>query len=221
MDDARDEDGISAGLLVSAQRHRSEDDALAMLESVLPWADRIAGFGLGGAERGNPPAKFARFFAELHRLGFKTCAHAGEEGPADFVRATVEVLQVDRIDHGVRVMDDPGLVGALATLHIPFTVCPLSNVKLNVVPSLAAHPLPAMLAAGLNVTINSDDPAYFGGYVLDNYLACAEALCLGFEGLADLAASSIRASFLPDRDQQPLLDRIAELRAMHAPRFAE
>ncbi len=212
MDDARARDGITAGLLVSAQRHRTEADAFSQLDGVLPWADRIAGFGLGGAEAGNPPAKFARYFDELHRLGFRTCAHAGEEGPAAYVRDTVELLGVDRVDHGVNVVHDPALVAALAAQAIPFTVCPLSNVKLNVVPSLAAHPLPAMLAAGLNVTINSDDPAYFGGYVLDNYTACAHAFALDSEALADLAASSIRAAFIADEVKQPFLDRITELR---------
>jgi adenosine deaminase len=213
IDDARDQDGITAGLLVSAQRHRTEADAFSQLDGVLPWADRIAGFGLGGAEVDNPPAKFAGYFDELHRLGFRTCAHAGEEGPAAYVRDTVELLGVDRVDHGVNVVHDAALVRALAAQAIPFTVCPLSNVKLQVVPSLAAHPLPAMLAAGLNVSINSDDPAYFGGYALDNYTACAHTFELGRDVLADLAESSIRAAFITEEAKQPFLDRIAQLRA--------
>jgi adenosine deaminase len=204
MDDARAEDGISAGLVVTAQRHRSEADAFTLLDSVSPWADRIAGFGLGGAEVGNPPSRFTRYFRELRQLGFKTTAHAGEEGPAAYVREAVELLQVDRIDHGIRALDDPNLVELLAASRIPLTVCPLSNVKLKAVSRLVDHPLPAMLAAGLTVTINSDDPAYFGGYVVDNYVQCAQAFGLSADALAALAANSIAASFLSDAEKDAL-----------------
>ena len=195
IEDAEAEYGISAGLLVSAHRHRSEADAFALLESVLPWADRVAGFGLGGAEVGNPPSKFQAYFAELHRLGFRTTAHAGEEGPADYVRQAVELLGVDRIDHGLAALDDPSLVAGLVAAGTPLTVCPVSNVTLNVVRTLRDHPLPAMLAAGLNVTLNSDDPSYFGAYVGDNYLRCAEAFGLTEADLVRLAASSLAAAF--------------------------
>ncbi len=132
MADAEAADGISGALLVSAHRHRDEADAFRQLDEVLPFGDRIAGFGLGGAELGNPPSKFARYFEELRRLGFPTAAHAGEEGPADYVREAVDVLHVDRVDHGLAVLDDPTLVRELAERRLPFTVCPLSNVKLNV-----------------------------------------------------------------------------------------
>lgn len=195
IDDAEAEDGISGGLLVSAHRHRDEQAAFELLESVLPWADRIAGYGLGGAELGNPPSKFQRYFDELHRLGFRTCAHAGEEGPADYVREALELLEVDRLDHGLRAMDDASLVRDLVSAKTPLTVCPLSNVKLHVTPDLAAHPLKRMLAAGLNVSVNSDDPAYFGGYVLDNYTRSAAALGLGTHELSVLAANSLGAAF--------------------------
>ena len=142
MRDAAREDGISAGLLVSAQRHRSEAEALQMLDQVMPWADQIAGFGLGGAELGNPPSRFVNFFRACRERGFRVTAHAGEEGPASYVREAVELLEVDRIDHGNACLDDPALVRELAARAIPLTVCPLSNVRLKVVPSLAAHPLP-------------------------------------------------------------------------------
>ncbi len=205
MDDAQAEDGVSAAIIVTVQRQRSEREAFDQLDAVLPWADRIAGFGLAGAEMGNPPSKFAGYFAELHRQGFRTCAHAGEEGPADYVRQAVELLGVDRIDHGNRALDDPGLVGALAAARVPLTVCPLSNLRLKVIQDLAAHPLPAMLAAGLNVSVHSDDPAYFGGYIGANYAAAVDALGLGPEDLVTLAANSIRSSFLPRGEQDALL----------------
>jgi adenosine deaminase len=211
MDDAEAEDGISAAAIVTVQRQRSEGEAFGQLDAVLPWADRIAGFGLAGAEIGNPPSKFAGYFAELHRQGFRTCAHAGEEGPADYVREAVEILGVDRIDHGNRALDDPGLIGDLAAARIPLTVCPLSNLRLKVITDLAKHPLPAMLAAGLNVSVNSDDPAYFGGYIGDNYAACATDLRMTPGDLVTLAANSIRSSFLPESEKSSLLAELPEV----------
>jgi adenosine deaminase len=205
MDDAASEDGISAAVIVTVQRNRSEDEALAVLDAVLPWGTRIAGFGLAAAEVGNPPSKFARYFAEARRQGFGTCAHAGEEGPADYVREAVEVLGVDRIDHGIHALDDPLLVADLARARVPITVCPLSNARLKVVPALDQHPLPAMLAAGLNVSVDSDDPAYFGGYIGDNYAVCASVLGLAPGDLVTLAANSIRSSFLPQPEKDALL----------------
>jgi adenosine deaminase len=222
MADAEREDGISAGLLVSAHRHRSEADAFALLDSVLPWADQLAGFGLGGAEVGNPPEKFTRYFAELHRLGQATTAHAGEEGPADYVRQAVELLGVDRIDHGIRALDDPQLTAELAQAKMPFTVCPISNVKLQGVESLAQHPLPRMLAAGLTVTLNSDDPAYFESSLADNYRQCAQAFDLDAAALAGLAAASLRAAFLSDEQREPhLCELAAQLAAVRAAAPAE
>lgn len=197
MDEAQAEDGISAGLILVAQRHRTEDEALALLEATRPWHDRLLGFGLGGAEVGNPPSKFERFFARCRALGFKVVAHAGEEGPASYVRESLELLQVQRMDHGNACLDDPDLVAELARRRVPLTVCPLSNLKLQVVRDMAEHPLRRMLDAGLCVTVNSDDPSYFGGYVNDNYLACQRALGLARDDLVRLARHSIEASFVP------------------------
>lgn len=195
MDDAASEHGIRAGLLVSAQRHRSEAEALALLDQVMPWAERIAGFGLGGAERGNPPSRFVNFFRACRERGFRITVHAGEEGPAAYVREAMEVVASDRIDHGNACLDDPELVRELARRAIPLTVCPLSNVRLKGVPSLAAHPLPRMLEAGLRVTLNSDDPAYFGGYVNDNFIQCQHTLGLSAKQIVSLARNSLTASF--------------------------
>lgn len=189
--------GIDGALLVSAHRHRHVQEALNMMDSVMPWADSIAGFGLGGAERNNPPAPFKTYFDTCRARGFRTTAHAGEEGPSAYVRDAVEVLDVDRIDHGTACMADEDLVDLLVRRQIPLTVCPLSNLRLNGVPSLDVHPLGRMLDAGLCVTINSDDPSYFGGYVLDNYLAVHRELALSGEQLVVLARNSIRAAFMP------------------------
>jgi adenosine deaminase len=200
MQDASREHRISAGLLISAQRHRSQTEARQMLEAVMPWADRILGFGLGGAEVGNPPSKFAEFFFGCRDRGFRVTAHAGEEGPASYVREAIDVLNVDRIDHGNACLNDPTVVRDLVERAIPLTVCPLSNLMLNVVPSLEAHPLRAMLDAGLHVTLNSDDPAYFGGYVAENFIRCHRSLGLSLEDIATLARNSLSAAFLPADD---------------------
>lgn len=200
MRDAVRDDGISAGLLVSAQRHRSEAEALQLLNSVMPWAEQIAGFGLGGAEIGNPPAKFAAYFSNCRARGFHITAHAGEEGPASYVREALDQLGVDRIDHGIACMADATLVSALAVRGTPLTVCPLSNVRLNVVPSLASHPLRGMLDAGLTVTLNSDDPAYFGGSINDNFVQCRHAFDLSQDEIVRLARNSISAAFTPPEE---------------------
>jgi adenine deaminase len=222
MRDAARNDGISAGLLVSAQRHRPETEALQLLDLVMPWAAQIAGFGLGGAEVGNPPSRFARYFHACRERGFRIAVHAGEEGPPAYIREAIELLEVDRIDHGVACMEDPALVHELAARGTPLTVCPLSNLRLNVVASLAAHPLRAMLEAGLNVTMNSDDPAYFGGYINDNYIACRGALALSDEQVVALARNSLTACFLPPPDIALNLGRLdaylADQSAPAAPR---
>lgn len=201
IDDARRADGLTAGLLLVAQRHRSEAEALAMLDDAMPWADRILGFGLGGAEVGHPPSKFTEFFRRCRERGFRVVAHAGEEGPAAYVREAVELLQVERIDHGNACLDDPALVELLVARAVPLTVCPISNLKLQVVPSLASHPLRRMLDLGLQVTVNSDDPSYFGGYVNDNLVACRDALGLSRAQLVTLARNSFAASFQPAADK--------------------
>ena len=216
MDAARAEDGISSGLIAVAQRHRSQEEGLAMLEELRPWHDRLLGFGLGGAEVGNPPAKFAEFFRRCRDLGFKVVAHAGEEGPAAYVRESIEVLQVQRIDHGNTCVDDPALVAQLAASRVPLTMCPLSNLKLQVVDTLVAHPLKRLLDAGLCVTVNSDDPSYFGGYVNDNYLASAQALGLDRGDLVQLARNSFEASFIPEAQRRASLAAIDAWVAQHA-----
>jgi len=201
--------GISATLLLSFLRHLPESEAFATLESALPlrrkYDDVWIGVGLDSAERGNPPAKFARVFERCRELGFRRVAHAGEEGPAAYVRDALDLLKAERIDHGVRSEEDPALMQRLIDAQVPLTVCPLSNVKLKVVDTLKNHNLRRMLQAGVLVTINSDDPAYFGGYVGDNYRACAQDLGLSRDELALLACNSIKASFLPDAQKQRLL----------------
>ena len=213
--DAEIQWGISAGVLIIAQRHRSEADAMALLADAMPWADRIAGFGLGGAEREHPPGKFAQYFRHCRERDFRITAHAGEEGPAAYVRDAAESIGVDRVDHGVACMDDPALVQFLAERMVPLTVCPLSNVRLRVVDSLSAHPLRAMLDAGLNVSVNSDDPAYFGGYVGDNLLACRDALGLSAGEIATLARNSFAAAFMPQADIQRGIALIDDWCARH------
>jgi len=208
MADATAQDGISAGLLVSVHRHRSQEDALRTLDSVAPWADRIAGIGMGGAERPNPPSRFTDFFRAARAQGYKTTVHAGEEGPADYVRQALNLLQVDRLDHGNACLADPQLVRELADRRMGLTVCPVSNLALKGVDSLAAHPLRAMLQAGLCATINSDNPPYFDAYVNDNYVRCLRALALTRDELATLARNSLSACFVPDADKVRLMARL-------------
>jgi adenosine deaminase len=196
IDDAERQSGISAGLLISAHRHRTEADALELLRSILPWSERVVGIGMGGAEVGNPPSKFVNFFQACRSHGFRTAIHAGEEGPAAYVREAVELLGVDRIDHGIACRDDPDLVQALVRRAIPLTVCPLSNLRLKVVPSLRAHPLKQLLDAGVLVTVNSDDPPYFGGYVTENFVACQQAQGLSLEDVGALARNGFTAAFI-------------------------
>ena len=211
--EARDTMGISSYLLLSFLRHLSEADAFATLESALPlreaYADLWIGIGLDSGERGNPPEKFARVYARCAELGFRLVAHAGEEGPPEYVRSALDTLKVERIDHGVRSQEDPALLQDLIQRRVPLTVCPLSNLKLAVVKDLRDHNLAQLLRAGAVITINSDDPAYFGGYVLDNYIASAQALDLSRDELVTLAANSLKASFLPSSQQTALLARLS------------
>lgn len=189
--------GMSAALILGLQRQWPEEDAFDMLDQARTVGDRIAGIGLGGPELPNPPAKFVRVFERARAEGWKTVAHAGEEGPASYVADTVDLLRVDRVDHGVRCADDAALVARLAQLRIPLTVCPLSNVELKVFPNLAAHNLKSLLHAGVAVTINSDDPSYFGGYMNENFSATQEALHLTADDVYRIARNGFEAAFLP------------------------
>lgn len=188
--------GLTSRLIMCLLRHLSEADAEATLDAALPYLDRIDGVGLDLSEQGHPPAKFARVFARARALGLKLVAHAGEEGPPAYVHEALDVLGVDRIDHGNRALEDAALVARLAAAGMCLTVCPLSNFKLCVVDDMAAHPLREMLDKGLKATVNSDDPAYFGGYVNANFIAVAEALDLRRDEIVTLARNSFEGAFL-------------------------
>ena len=196
MDEARRSLDITSRLILCFLRHLPEAAAYETLEAAGPWLDRIVGVGLDSSEVGHPPSKFAGVFRAAADLGLRRVAHAGEEGPPAYVWEALDLLGVDRIDHGNRALEDAALVERLAARQMTLTVCPLSNLKLCVVDDLARHPLPAMLKAGLRATVNSDDPAYFGGYLADNYLAVAEAANLSRQDLVQLARNSFLGSFL-------------------------
>jgi len=206
--DARSKWGISAALIMCFLRHLSEDDALATLEQALPHRHKIIGVGLDSSERGHPPEKFARVFARCRELGMHLVAHAGEEGPPAYIAAALDVLHVERIDHGVRCLEDAALTARVARERIPLTVCPLSNVKLRVFDRMHDHNLVQLLDAGLVATVNSDDPAYFGGYINDNFVAAVESLPLTIEHVRALARNSFAASFLPDEEKRRHLDEV-------------
>ena len=194
--------GISASLILCFLRHLPEADALATLAAALPWRAQFIGVGLDSSERGHPPEKFARVFAQARALGLHLVAHAGEEGPPAYIEAALDVLQVQRIDHGVRCMESPALVARLAASRMPLTVCPLSNVKLCVFASMAEHNLPALLDAGLCASIHSDDPAYFGGFINANLLATFHALPqLGVAQAYTVLRNSFEASFATPVDK--------------------
>ncbi|MEX2125287.1 MAG: adenosine deaminase [Woeseia sp.] len=197
VDDAS-ELGMSVYLIPCFLRHLPEEAALATFDGLRPYLDRLTGVGLDSSEVGHPPRNFQSVFEKARSAGLKAVAHAGEEGPPEYVREALQLLQVDRIDHGNRCMEDAQLVTELCVRAIPLTVCPLSNLRLAVVRDLKAHPLARMLQAGLKVTVNSDDPAYFGGYVNDNYVQVAEALGLSSKDIVTLARNSFEASFLPE-----------------------
>jgi adenine deaminase len=196
--------GISSRLIMCFLRHLSETEAFATVEAALPFRDRIVGVGLDSSERGHPPRKFERVFARCRELGWRVVAHAGEEGPASYIIEALDLLKAERIDHGVRCVEDPALVERLAREQVPLTVCPLSNVKLRVFPDLRQHNLKQLLAAGLCVTVNSDDPAYFGGYVNDNFAAAQQALKLSRDELYRLARNSFLAAFITEADKKRL-----------------
>jgi len=213
LEEAERERGLTSRLILCFLRDLDAADALATLEAAMPFRRHIVGVGLDSAEAGNPPAKFTDVFARARALGFKVVAHAGEEGPAAYVAAALDQLGAQRIDHGVRSIDDAALVARLAESQVPLTVCPLSNQYLKVTPDLSSHPLRDLMAAGVLVTINSDDPAYFGGYVNANYRAVQDAFHLGRAELVALARASFTASWL---DAEAKARRIAEVDAYAA-----
>ncbi|WP_440589818.1 adenosine deaminase [Pseudarthrobacter phenanthrenivorans] len=210
---SEEEYGISTILIAAFLRDLPEDSALEVLGRLLAMNAPIGAIGLDSAEVGNPPSKFERLYAKAREAGLRLTAHAGEEGPASYITEALDILDVERIDHGIRCMDDPDLVERLVDARIPLTVCPLSNVRLRAVDTLADHPLPAMLAAGLNVSVNSDDPAYFGGYVDDNFAQLTATFDLSDFDKARLAANSIHSSFASEERKAELL---AELNGREA-----
>jgi len=197
MKQAEAEFGVTSKLILCFLRHLDEDDALETLRQAEPWLDRLEGVGLDSSEVGHPPEKFARVFAAAGERSLKRVAHAGEEGPPAYVQSALDVLKIDRLDHGNRAMEDELLVARLAREAMTLTVCPLSNLKLCVVDGMAEHPLPEMLKKGLRATINSDDPAYFGGYVNENYRAVAATGQVSRDQFIILARNSFLGSFLP------------------------
>jgi adenosine deaminase len=208
MEDAHRRYGITSDLILCFLRHLSEDDALATLEQAVPFRSEFVGVGLDSGEKGNPPSKFQRVFAKARALGLRSVAHAGEEGPAAYVKEALDLLKVERIDHGVRIDEDPALVDRVVRDQIPLTVCPLSNLKLCVVKDLKDHNFAKLLRKGVAVTINSDDPAYFGGYIAENYRATAAAQELTADEVVTVAENAVRASFLPAQAKTALLGKI-------------
>jgi adenine deaminase len=208
LQDAEAEHGITSRIIMCFLRHLDEEEAFPVLELAQANRDKIIGIGLDSSELGHPPQKFERVFAKARGAGFLTVAHAGEEGPPEYVRDTLDLLKVDRIDHGNSAMQDAGLVERLARMQMALTVCPLSNYRLQGVTDMTQHPLRAMLEAGIVATINSDDPAYFGGYVLDNYIAVRDALGLSQDEIVILAKNSITASFLDEAAKDKWLAQI-------------
>ncbi len=210
MYDAKNKWGITSNLIMCFLRHLSEDDAFETFEAALDYKDLIIAVGLDSSEKGHPPSKFQRVFHRAIQMGFKTVAHAGEEGPAEYVWEALDLLKVVRIDHGNNSLNDEKLIQKMVNLQIPLTICPLSNVKLKVVSDLKIHPLKKMHDAGLLATVNSDDPAYFGGYVNENFIAVANALSLSKEEVTVLAKNSFKASFLDEAVKLKMLEKVDE-----------
>jgi adenine deaminase len=208
LQDAKTQWGMSGALIMCFLRHLSEEDAFSTLEQALPYRDKFIGIGLDSSERGHPPEKFTRVFARCKELGFNLVAHAGEEGPPEYIRTALDVLHVERIDHGVRCLEDADLTQRLAREKIALTVCPLSNIKLCVFDRMQHHNFKQLIDAGLTLTVNSDDPAYFGGYVNDNFIALFDALPLGRDHARQLARNGFLASFLPAADKQRYVDEV-------------
>jgi len=213
LDRGRDELGISSELIMCFLRHLDEEAAFATLEQALPHRDRIIGVGLDSGEAGNPPDKFERVFARARNAGFRCVAHAGEEGPAAYIRDAIDLLKVSRIDHGVRCVEDPALVRELAATRLPLTVCPLSNIKLCVFDDMREHNIVELLRAGLCVTVNSDDPAYFGGYMTDNFIALAAAHEMSRDEIAQFSLNAIEASFADSARKHELETKVRDFLA--------
>ncbi|MPW45020.1 adenosine deaminase [Acinetobacter guerrae] len=209
--DAKDKLGISSQLIMCFLRHLSEEDAFKTLEQAFAFKDDIIAVGLDSSEVGHPPSKFERVFAKAREAGFLIVAHAGEEGPPEYVWEALDLLQVNRIDHGVRSDEDPALLQRLIDEKMPLTVCPLSNLKLCVVDDMVEHNIHRLLKQGVHVTINSDDPSYFGGYMNDNFLAVHAALNLSNDELKQLAINSFEASFIDQAEKQKWIAAIQQL----------
>lgn len=210
-DDAKAKFGISSHLIMCFLRHLSEEAALETLAQALPYKDQIIGVGLDSSEVGHPPSKFERVFAKAREAGFLVVAHAGEEGPAEYVWEALDLLKVNRIDHGVRSEEDPVLMQRLIAEKMPLTVCPLSNLKLCIVNDMAQHNIRRLLQQGVQVTVNSDDPSYFGGYMNDNFIAITDALDLTAAELKQLALNSFEASFISAEEKQKWAAEIAAI----------
>lgn len=208
LEKARTDYGLSSKLIMCFLRHLSEEDGFATLQQALSHKDKICGVGLDSSELGHPPMKFERLFAAARKEGFLCVAHAGEEGPPDYVYQALDLLKIDRLDHGNRALEDDALVARLAKSGMALTVCPLSNLKLAVVDHMGNHPLRQMLGTGLKATINSDDPAYFGGYMNENYLAVAEALDLGPKEIITLVRNGFEASFCDETEKLHMIHRL-------------
>lgn len=208
LQDAKQKLSISSEMILCFNRHLSEEQAFRDLEMALPYKDKIIAVGLESSEKGQPSSKFERVYAKARTEGFLAVAHAGEEGPAEYIWQALKLLKVKRIDHGVRCLEDTDLVAYLRAEQIPLTVCPLSNIKLCVFKSIQDHPIKKLLDLGLCVLINSDDPAYFGGYIEENYLAVQEVFNFTKLQLSQLAINSFKASFLPETTKQKFIDEI-------------
>jgi len=208
LEDGREKLGISYRLILSFLRHLSEESAFQTLEEAIPYKLWITAVGLDSSEKGHPPNKFERVFEKVRKEGFLTVAHAGEEGPPEYVWEALNLLHVSRIDHGNRSLEDLQLVDELVKRKMPLTVCPLSNLKLKVVTDMTQHPLAEMLEKGMMATVNSDDPAYFGGYMNENYLSVAEALNLTKKQIVRLTKNSFMASFLNEVEKQKMIDKV-------------
>ena len=215
LDAGEAEFGVTSHLILSFLRHLSEEDAFATLAQAEPYLDRILGVGLDSSEMGHPPSKFAGVFAKAAEQGLKLFAHAGEEGPPEYVYEALDILKVDRIDHGNRSLEDDDLVKRLAAENMVLTVCPLSNLKLCVVDKLENHPLKTMLDLGLKATVNSDDPSYFGGYLNDNYIRTADALGLTKSDILTLVKNGIEGAYISAARRDALLQEVAEAAQLH------